>query len=184
MPTGTMLSTVLPACNCAQAPVNGSPSASKICCFVGFIFVRLIVPCAKVEQAINAQTKRRAAAFMALNLPPLHAPVNVVNCYFNAENVESQRAAEKNPFGFFTSRLRVSFSRTRYEGRGRLFKPSLRPSASPRPLRLTGLAKRLRNYANAPLTTLPCTSVRRKSRPWYRNVNRSWSMPSKCSSVA
>jgi hypothetical protein len=100
--------------------------------------VKLIVPCAKADATIDAQAKRRATAFTTLNLPPLQAPVNAINCYLNAENTEPQRATEKNPLRGGTSRLRVSFSRTRYEGRGRLFKPSLRPSASPRPLRLTG----------------------------------------------
>src|SRR5205807_4088065 len=33
-------------------------------------------------------------------------------------------------------------------------------------------------------TTLPCTSVRRKSRPWNLQVSRLWSTPSKYSMVA
>ena len=32
--------------------------------------------------------------------------------------------------------------------------------------------------------TRPCTSVSRKSRPWNRNVRRSWSSPSRCRIVA
>ena len=38
--------------------------------------------------------------------------------------------------------------------------------------------------ARRSLTTLPCTSVRRKSRPWKRNVSRVWSMPRQCRIVA
>src|SRR5207253_1758528 len=39
-------------------------------------------------------------------------------------------------------------------------------------------------YANNFSTTSPCTSVRRKSRPWRRNVSFLWSRPSKCRMVA
>src|SRR5947209_1558525 len=35
-------------------------------------------------------------------------------------------------------------------------------------------------YASTSLTTRPCTSVSRKSRPAYRKVNFSWSNPSRC----
>src|SRR5262249_9548480 len=34
------------------------------------------------------------------------------------------------------------------------------------------------------LMTWPCTSVRRRSMPLWRTVSRSWSMPSRCSTVA
>ena len=41
-----------------------------------------------------------------------------------------------------------------------------------------------RRYAKMSFTTCPCTSVRRKSRPWKRNVRRSWSRPRRCRMVA
>ncbi len=43
---------------------------------------------------------------------------------------------------------------------------------------------RLHGYASNPVTTLPLTSVRRKSRPWNLYVSFSWSTPSRCSIVA
>ena len=39
-------------------------------------------------------------------------------------------------------------------------------------------------HARIFFTTFPCTSVRRKSRPWKRNVSLVWSRPSRCRIVA
>src|SRR5690349_19531579 len=36
------------------------------------------------------------------------------------------------------------------------------------------------HYASSSFTTFPCTSVRRKSRPWKRYVSFVWSNPSRC----
>ena len=49
---------------------------------------------------------------------------------------------------------------------------------------LFGAALGLANQARIGRTTWPLTSVRRKSRPEWRNVSRSWSRPSKCKIVA
>ena len=46
------------------------------------------------------------------------------------------------------------------------------------------VAKPQAAQASTFLTTLPWTSVRRKSRPWNLYVSRLWSMPSRCSIVA
>jgi hypothetical protein len=56
------------------------------------------------------------------------------------------------------------------------WRKSLTPSP-PRPCPLD-------RQARIALTTLPCTSVRRKSRPWNLYVSRVWSMPSRCRMVA
>ena len=50
-----------------------------------------------------------------------------------------------------------------------------------------GLARRshpVRTHASSFVTTLPCTSVRRKSRPWNLCVSCVWSKPRRCRSVA
>lgn len=40
------------------------------------------------------------------------------------------------------------------------------------------------SQASSGFNTSPSTSVRRKSRPWKRKVNRSWSIPKRCKIVA
>ena len=51
-------------------------------------------------------------------------------------------------------------------------------------MRATDVRAQFADQARICFTTFPCTSVRRKSRPWNLKVSCVWSMPSRCRIVA
>jgi hypothetical protein len=79
---------------------------------------------------------------------------------------------------------RVSLSEVERVVPNALARVAPRWTSWPRAVRSSVLGTSRSTYASSWCRISPCTSVRRKSRPWKRNVSFLCSRPSRCSSVA